>query len=258
VTRIDVKPPAHETTRAYAALRARRQIAGAAPDWALSLEGLDALRRDASRGAAGQGAAQEERADICERENLAAANQPGGGADSLAEELAALDRALERSNKALAGGRAAANLWDPPFERQAWLGNLLIAAMLRARQKTRLHLFCLNCGLRLIRREKRRSPVRTTRLAAFLSAVAAGAEAGMADHDRWLLARRHLQSKLENRRANSRLPALVEMVLARPLVSAGMIAQELGVTPRAAQDMVAALGLREMTGRGRYRAWGLL
>ncbi len=37
-----------------------------------------------------------------------------------------------------------------------------------------------------------------------------------------------------------------------------MIAQELGVTQRAAQDMVRELGLREATGRGRYRAWGIV
>jgi hypothetical protein len=47
-------------------------------------------------------------------------------------------------------------------------------------------------------------------------------------------------------------------VLTRPLVSAGMIAEELKITPRAAQDLVAELGLREATGRGRYRAWGIL
>ena len=51
---------------------------------------------------------------------------------------------------------------------------------------------------------------------------------------------------------------LVDLVLARPLVSAGIIAAELSITPRAAQDLVAALGLREITGRGRYRAWGVL
>jgi predicted transcriptional regulator len=67
-----------------------------------------------------------------------------------------------------------------------------------------------------------------------------------------------LVRKLAGRRRNSKLPALVDLVLARPLVSAGMIADELGVTPRAAQDLVAELGLREMTGRGRYRAWGVL
>jgi len=31
-----------------------------------------------------------------------------------------------------------------------------------------------------------------------------------------------------------------------------MIATELGVMPRAVQDLVAELGVREMTGRGRY------
>jgi hypothetical protein len=51
---------------------------------------------------------------------------------------------------------------------------------------------------------------------------------------------------------------LVDLILARPIASAGMIAAALGATPRAAQDMAAELGLREMTGRGRYRAWGIL
>jgi len=49
----------------------------------------------------------------------------------------------------------------------------------------------------------------------------------------------------------------LDYVLTRPIVSAGMIAEELGITPRAAQDLVAALGLREATGRRRYRAWGI-
>jgi len=71
-------------------------------------------------------------------------------------------------------------------------------------------------------------------------------------------ARRRLEGKLKTRRSSSRLPALVEFVMARPIASAGMIAAELGVTPRAAQTMAAELGLREMTGRGRYRAWGIL
>ena len=60
------------------------------------------------------------------------------------------------------------------------------------------------------------------------------------------------------RGSGARLPALLDYVLTRPVVSAGMIAEELMVTPRAAQNMVAALGLREATGRGRYRAWGIL
>jgi hypothetical protein len=37
-----------------------------------------------------------------------------------------------------------------------------------------------------------------------------------------------------------------------------MIAEELKITPRAAQDLVAEFGPREATGRGRYRAWGVV
>jgi hypothetical protein len=158
---------------------------------------------------------------------------------------------------------AAALLWDawdsdPPLARQAWLGPFLVAAMLREWRKTRAHLACVNSGLRCIPHERRRSRDRAERLAAFLEAIAAGAEAGMKDHDRWLLARRSLEGNLKSRHSSSKLPALVEFVLARPIASAGMIAAALGVTPRAAQTIVAELGLREMTGRGRYRAWGIL
>jgi hypothetical protein len=40
-------------------------------------------------------------------------------------------------------------------------------------------------------------------------------------------------------------------------VSAGMIADELSITSRAAQNLVVELGMHETTGRGRYRAWGV-
>ena len=86
----------------------------------------------------------------------------------------------------------------------------------------------------------------------------AAAEAGRKDHDRWLTAKNLLARKLTGRRATSKLPALLDYVLTRPIVSAGMIAAALDITPRAAQNLVAELGLREATGRGRYRAWGIL
>ncbi len=84
------------------------------------------------------------------------------------------------------------------------------------------------------------------------------AEACLKDHDRWLTARRLLARKLERRRSTSSLPALVDYVMSRPLVSAGMKAAELGISARAAQKLGAELRLREATGRGRYRAWGIL
>ncbi|RCS21313.1 hypothetical protein DUT91_25010 [Phyllobacterium salinisoli] len=54
-----------------------------------------------------------------------------------------------------------------------------------------------------------------------------------------------------------RLPAVIELVLSRPIVSAAMIAKA-KITPRGALNLVAELDVREMTGRGRYRAWGVI
>ena len=145
-----------------------------------------------------------------------------------------------------------------PLQHRPWLGPLLVAGLLKARGKARNHLPCLDLAMRTVPPERRRVRDQATRWVAFLEAVTLGAEQGLKDHDRWLLARGLLARKLAGRRKHSKLPALVELVLARPLVSAGMVAAELGVTPRAAQDLVAELGLREMTGRGRYRAWGVI
>ncbi|VVC57270.1 hypothetical protein RHAL1_P00016 (plasmid) [Beijerinckiaceae bacterium RH AL1] len=153
-----------------------------------------------------------------------------------------------------------AQAWDDiePVQHVPWLGRLLASALLRARGKTRAHLLCLNTGLRVVPRETRRARGRTAKLGVLLNAITAAAEAGLKDHDRWLLARRQLERKLVGRRSTSRLPALIDLVLATPIASAGMIAEALRVTPRAAQDLVAELGLREATGRGRYRAWGII
>jgi HTH DNA binding domain len=93
---------------------------------------------------------------------------------------------------------------------------------------------------------------------AFLQAVTLGAGQGTKGHDRWRLARDVLERKLAERRKHSKVPALIDLVLARPLVSAGMIAAELGITARAARDLIAELGVREITGRRRYRAWGTI
>ena len=145
-----------------------------------------------------------------------------------------------------------------PLRRAPGLGRLLASAVLRDGGKTRAHLPCLAEGAKAVPHERRRSRDAATRLIAELEAIAAAAEEGMKQHDRWLLARTLLLRKLDGRRSTSRLPELIEFVLSRPLISAGMIAKELGVTPRAAQNLVAELGLREATGRGRYRAWGVL
>ncbi|NTE84684.1 DUF1612 and helix-turn-helix domain-containing protein [Agrobacterium tumefaciens] len=140
-----------------------------------------------------------------------------------------------------------------------WLGRLFAASILRqAGISTGAHLAAINIGLKTIPVDRRRHRDRETRLAAIAHGLLAAAEIGMKEHDRLMLALKMFERKLEGRRTSSKLPELVELVMARPLVSAGMVAKRLEVTPQAARRIVAELGLREMTGRGRFRAWGII
>ncbi|MGO7863614.1 RHE_PE00001 family protein [Rhizobium ruizarguesonis] len=140
-----------------------------------------------------------------------------------------------------------------------WLGRLLAASILReARVTTGAHLAAINLGLKTIPVDRRRHRDRETRLLAIAHGLIAAAEIGMKEHDRLALARTLFERKLDGRRTSSKLPELVELVMAKPLVSAKMVAETLEVTPQAARRIVLELGLREMTGRGRFRAWGIM
>jgi hypothetical protein len=140
-----------------------------------------------------------------------------------------------------------------------WLGRLLAVSILRQAGITSgAHLAAINLGLKTVPVDRRRHRDREARLLAILAGIIAAAEFGLKEHDRLALARKMMERKLAGRRVSSKLPELIELVMSRPLVSAGMIAKELAVTPRAALRMVEELGLREMTGRGRFRAWGVI
>ncbi|MBY3205056.1 RHE_PE00001 family protein [Rhizobium laguerreae] len=140
-----------------------------------------------------------------------------------------------------------------------WLGRLFCASILRQAGVTSgAHLGAINLGLKTIPVDRRRHRDRETRLLAIAQGLVAAAEIGLKEHNRLALARQMMDRKLEGRRTSSRLPELVELVMARPLVSAKMVAKTLEVTPQAARRIVLELGLREMTGRGRFRAWGTL
>ncbi len=299
---MDIRTPTFELVRAHTVLRARRKIAGEAPDWALSAGGLDVLLRSSAPELDLQTDANGDAGFLGDESGA----REAGEEDALAGTMAELDAVLARTEQVLAGGARSPEKvekghrdplihepdWDEqarlsdwrravdetqdlppvlaaalaldawqeiqPLHHKTWLGPLLAAALLRERKKTRAHLACLNVGLRQIAPEQRRARNGATRLLARIDAIAAAAEAGLKDHDRWVLARKSLELKLVGRRGHSRMGALIDLVMARPMVSAGMIARTIGVTPRAAQNMVEDLGLRELTGRTRYRAWGVV
>jgi hypothetical protein len=81
------------------------------------------------------------------------------------------------------------------------------------------------------------------------------------DLDRLILARERMSRVTARTRSNSRLPELVELFLSRPLVTVPLGAKLLNVTPKAIDLMLGQLGgalPRELIGRTRYRAWGIV
>jgi len=143
-------------------------------------------------------------------------------------------------------------------QRSSWVGRLLAAAFLRQSGMTTGHLPALSIGLRLKRPDERRAQSRLVRLKTFFASIEEGAEISMKEHDRLMLAREQMQRKLKGRRSNSRLPQLVDMTIRSPLISTQMVEKELEVTPQGALKLIVDLNLREITGRGRFRAWGIL
>jgi len=150
--------------------------------------------------------------------------------------------------------------WDAlePLQHQHWLGRFLGSALLRERGKVRTHLPCLYAGLRAAGRGLRHPETVTDAILAEVKAIEAAARDGLKEHDRLMLARLQFDQKLKGRRSTSRLPELIELVLATPLISTGIVAKKLRISQRAAQELILELGLRELTGRERYRAWGIV
>ncbi len=147
-----------------------------------------------------------------------------------------------------------------PLQHGSWLGSLLVASLLRQRGRTKHQLLALNLGLQKASYRRSRAHDLGQRLVGFFEAVGAAAATGSKDLDRLSLAREMMSLKLRGRRSTSRLPDLIELFLSKPLVSVPMAAKALRVSPQAVRKMLVELGPtpREMTGRGAYRAWGIV
>ena len=272
----DIRPPTPELFFARTALDARRRILDAPPGWAMSRAGCNALLgHGESVDAAPDGPAYEQPLDpefaaidaLLARSRRTLSRHAAGAAAGIfaSEQSDRFDqwRAQITATENLSPVHAAATTlaaWQDlrPIDNADWLGRLLAADLLRVRRKTRTHLCTLNIGLKSVAQSERRSRDPGVRFQALLKGFALAAEQGLRDHERWRTARAVLERKTLNRRVNSHARPLIDLVMARPLVTAALIATELKISERSARDLVSGLEIREMTGRRRYRAWGVL
>ncbi len=160
---------------------------------------------------------------------------------------------------------AAAVAWDAwldlnLYTRLPWLGLIMAAAILRARGLTN-HLLPLAAGFKQSRFRPQGREGAAEKLEGFCQVLEEALALAHKDLDRLILARELMSRVTARTRSNSKLPELVELFLSRPLVTVPLGAKLLQVTPRAIDLMLAQLGgalPRELTGRTRYRAWGIV
>jgi hypothetical protein len=275
---MDTRAPSAELTRAAALLRTRRAICRESPEWPLTEAGVAAIRgRRLANPSAASADGSEEHADVdaliarssqtletvgrTALERLGYILDDDWDEEGRISEWLAVVRATEDLPPLLAGAFA----WDAwmdiePLQRSNNLGLQLVAGLLRARGKTRHHLATLNLGMRTADYRRRRRDDLGTRLIGFLQSARAAAEIGIKELGQIGLARQRMDTRLKGTRSNSKLPELIALFMSTPLVTVPLAAKALKVSPQAIESMLKALGPalpREVTGRARYRAWGI-
>lgn len=148
-----------------------------------------------------------------------------------------------------------------PAERGGEVGFAVAATVLRQRGVAAHHLPTLGLGLRKGRFRWSLHQAQAVRLAGLIEAIHTSARLAHSDLMRLTLAREVMGRRCEGRRGNSRLKELVDLFMAAPLVTVQIMTEKLKVTPQAVEAMLKELGPslpRELTGRKRYRGWGVL
>ncbi|WP_246389435.1 RHE_PE00001 family protein [Microvirga mediterraneensis] len=163
---------------------------------------------------------------------------------------------------AIAAAAVAWNAWLDLnlYARLPWLGLIMAASILRARGLTH-HLLPLAAGFKQSKFRPQGREGALEKLEGFCQVLEEALVLAHKDLDRLILARELMNRVTKTCRSNSKLPELVELFLSRPLVTVPLGAKLLKVTPKAVDLMLAQLGgalPRELTGRTRYRAWGIV
>jgi hypothetical protein len=140
------------------------------------------------------------------------------------------------------------------------IGPLLCSCYLRARLFTRLYP-PVGCGMwnSRVRWERDAPPAR--RLLALAANLERSANIVMADLDRMVLARASMDRHTNGGARNESLASLADLFVEVPAVTTELVAKRLSITSQAALQLMKRLGNAlppELTGRSRYRAWGVL
>ncbi|TNC14204.1 DUF1612 domain-containing protein [Methylobacterium terricola] len=282
---MDVRRPTLALGRAVAVLADRRRLAAAAPGWAFSAAGWSLLAGPEPE--APEPEDEEDRYELAEAADPAfaaidrlllrtsrtlarveaggPASHPAPGDPVAGCPVTTWRRVLDdtRDLPAVLAAAVALDAWLvlDPAPRQGHRGPLAAAALLRSRGKAQAHLPALSLGLRESRARWSRALPLADRLVALLGVVETSARAAGRDLDRLTLARTVMLRACAAKRRTSRLPQLVDLFVATPLVTVASAARALAVTPQAVEGMLAELGSarpRELTERRRYRAWGIV
>lgn len=160
---------------------------------------------------------------------------------------------------------AAGIVWDAwhtlqPEQQGTWRSTLLAALVLRARAKTRALLLPVDTGQRLSGRSWNSRHTFSVRMAGFLGAIERAITSAGSELDTLTAARERMLLRVERERKNSRLRELVDLMMARPLVSIPLAVKELGLSKQALRGMIGRLGssAREISDRKRYRYWSVI
>ncbi|MCX7323052.1 MAG: RHE_PE00001 family protein, partial [Hyphomicrobiales bacterium] len=129
-----------------------------------------------------------------------------------------------------------------PAERGGEVGFALAATILRQRDIAAHHLPALGLGYRKGRFRWSPHQGQGVRLAGLIEAMQDSARLADSDLKRLSLAREVMARRCEGRRGNSKLPQLVDLFMASPLVTVQMATEKLKVAQQAVEVMLKELG----------------
>jgi hypothetical protein len=157
---------------------------------------------------------------------------------------------------------AAAVVWDAwctllPEQQGPWRAMLLASLVLKVRGRTRDWLLPLDTGQWSLRKVWRASEPVTRRLLIFFDIVEASAKHAASELEGLAGAKERMQIRIRGVQKNARLPDLIDLFIAKPIVSIPMACKAMGVSKQAIRQMLPKLGStpREISERRRYRYW---